>query len=39
VKLHNKVTVVPLVFASIALGVFGIGDVRKVGRLGGKTLR
>jgi dicarboxylate/amino acid:cation (Na+ or H+) symporter, DAACS family len=31
-------TVVPLVFASITLGVAGIGDLRKVGRLGGKTL-
>jgi DAACS family dicarboxylate/amino acid:cation (Na+ or H+) symporter len=31
-------TVVPLVFASIALGVAGIGDIRKLGRIGGKTL-
>ena len=31
-------TVVPLVFASISLGVAGIGDIRKVGRVGGKTL-
>jgi DAACS family dicarboxylate/amino acid:cation (Na+ or H+) symporter len=30
--------VIPLVFASIALGVAGIGDIRKVGRVGGKTL-
>jgi DAACS family dicarboxylate/amino acid:cation (Na+ or H+) symporter len=30
--------VMPLVFASIALGVAGIGDVRRVGRIGGKTL-
>ncbi|MCA9710034.1 MAG: dicarboxylate/amino acid:cation symporter [Myxococcales bacterium] len=30
--------VMPLVFASIALGVTGIGDVRRVGRVGGKTL-
>ncbi|MCA9653571.1 MAG: dicarboxylate/amino acid:cation symporter [Myxococcales bacterium] len=30
--------VMPLVFASIALGVTGIGDVRRVGRIGGKTL-
>jgi DAACS family dicarboxylate/amino acid:cation (Na+ or H+) symporter len=30
--------VMPLVFASIALGVAGIGDVRKVGRIGSKTL-
>lgn len=30
--------VIPLVFASIALGVCGLGDIRKVGRIGGKTL-
>ncbi len=30
--------VVPLVFASIVLGVAGLGDLRKVGRIGGKTL-
>ncbi|MCA9601213.1 MAG: dicarboxylate/amino acid:cation symporter [Myxococcales bacterium] len=30
--------VMPLVFASIALGVAGIGDIRKVGRIGGKTI-
>jgi DAACS family dicarboxylate/amino acid:cation (Na+ or H+) symporter len=30
--------VVPLVFASIALGVAGMGDIRKVGRVGGKAL-
>jgi DAACS family dicarboxylate/amino acid:cation (Na+ or H+) symporter len=30
--------VMPLVFASISLGVAGIGDVRKVGRIGGKAL-
>jgi DAACS family dicarboxylate/amino acid:cation (Na+ or H+) symporter len=30
--------VVPLVFASIALGVAGLGDLRKVGRVGGKAL-
>ena len=30
--------VVPLVFTSIALGVAGLGDLRKVGRIGGKTL-
>jgi len=30
--------VVPLVFASISLGVAGIGDLRAVGRVGGKTL-
>lgn len=31
-------TVIPLVFASITLGVAGIGDVGKLGRIGGKTL-
>ncbi len=30
--------VIPLIFASIALGVAGIGDVRRLGRVGGKTL-
>lgn len=30
--------VVPLVFASISLGVAGMGDIRKVGRIGGKAL-
>jgi DAACS family dicarboxylate/amino acid:cation (Na+ or H+) symporter len=30
--------VVPLVFASITLGVAGLGDVRKVGAVGGRTL-
>jgi DAACS family dicarboxylate/amino acid:cation (Na+ or H+) symporter len=30
--------VMPLVFASIALGVAGLGDIRKVGRVGGKAL-
>lgn len=30
--------VIPLVFASIALGVAGLGDVRKVGRVGGKAI-
>ena len=27
-------TVIPLVFASITLGVAGLGDIRKVGRVG-----
>ena len=31
-------TVIPLVFASVALGVAGIGDVRALGRMGGRTL-
>jgi len=30
--------VVPLVFASITVGVAGLGDVRKVGRVGGKAI-
>ena len=30
--------VMPLVFASIALGVAGLGDLRKAGRVGGKSL-
>ena len=31
--------VVPLVFASISLGVASLGDLRRVGRIGGKTLQ
>jgi len=31
-------TVIPPVFASITLGVAGVGDLRKVGRIGAKTL-
>jgi dicarboxylate/amino acid:cation (Na+ or H+) symporter, DAACS family len=30
--------VMPLVFASISLGVAGVGDVRKAGRIGGKAI-
>ncbi len=30
--------VMPLVFASVALGVAGIGDVRRVGKMAGRTL-
>lgn len=30
--------VIPLVFASISLGVAGLGDLRKIGRVGGKAL-
>ncbi len=30
--------VIPLVFASIALGVAGLGDLRRVGRVGAKTI-
>ncbi|MFV8750012.1 dicarboxylate/amino acid:cation symporter [Nannocystaceae bacterium ST9] len=31
-------TVVPLVFASIAAGVYSLGDIRTLGRLGGRTI-
>src|SRR5687767_10731374 len=30
--------VIPLVFTTLALGVAGLGDLRKVGRVGGKTM-
>jgi DAACS family dicarboxylate/amino acid:cation (Na+ or H+) symporter len=30
--------VIPLVFATLALGVAGLGDLRKLGRVGGKTI-
>jgi dicarboxylate/amino acid:cation (Na+ or H+) symporter, DAACS family len=30
--------VIPLVFASISLGVAGLGDIRRVGRVGGKAV-
>jgi len=30
--------VMPLVFASISLGVAGLGDIRRVGRVGGKAV-
>jgi DAACS family dicarboxylate/amino acid:cation (Na+ or H+) symporter len=30
--------VIPLIFASISLGVAGLGDVRRVGRVGGKAI-
>ncbi len=33
-----KMIVVPIVFASVILGVAGVGDLKKVGRLGGITL-
>jgi Na+/H+-dicarboxylate symporter len=33
-----KMVVVPLVFVSVLLGVAGLGDIRKVGTLGGKTI-
>jgi DAACS family dicarboxylate/amino acid:cation (Na+ or H+) symporter len=31
-------TVVPLVFASLTLGVAGLGDIRRIGKVGAKTL-
>jgi len=33
-----KMIIVPLVFASLLVGVASLGDLRKLGRLGGKTL-
>jgi proton glutamate symport protein len=33
-----RLVIVPLVFASLLVGVAGLGDVRRLGRLGGKTL-
>ncbi|ARD47923.1 dicarboxylate/amino acid:cation symporter [Sporosarcina sp. P33] len=33
-----KMLVVPVVFISIALGTVGIGDPKKLGRIGGKTI-
>jgi len=33
-----QVVIIPLVFVSIVCGVSGIGDVRKLGRLGAKTI-
>jgi len=33
-----KMVIVPLVFASLLVGVASLGDIRKLGRVGGKTL-
>lgn len=33
-----KMVIVPLVFASLVMGACGLGDIRKVGRIGGKTI-
>lgn len=33
-----KMTIVPLVFASLVVGAASIGDVKKLGRVGGKTM-
>src|SRR5690242_56834 len=33
-----KMIVVPIVFSSLVVGIAGAGDIKQVGRLGGKTL-
>lgn len=33
-----KMLIVPLVFCSLVVGASGIGDLRKLGRVGGKTI-
>ncbi|MFQ6038410.1 MAG: dicarboxylate/amino acid:cation symporter [Candidatus Aminicenantales bacterium] len=33
-----KMVVIPLIFASLLVGVASLGDLRKLGRIGGKTL-
>ena len=33
-----KMVIVPLVFASLLVGIASLGDIRKLGRMGGKTL-
>ncbi|MBU5269630.1 dicarboxylate/amino acid:cation symporter [Clostridium cochlearium] len=33
-----KMTIVPLVFSSLVVGAASIGDVKKLGRIGGKTM-
>jgi len=33
-----KMVVIPLIFASLLVGVASLGDMRKLGRIGGKTL-
>lgn len=33
-----KMIIVPLVFASLVVGAASVGDIRKLGRIGGKTL-
>ncbi|WP_088224665.1 cation:dicarboxylase symporter family transporter [Desulfosporosinus sp. FKB] len=33
-----KMIVVPIVFSTIVIGIAGVGDLKKVGKLGGKTL-
>lgn len=33
-----KMIIIPLVFASLIIGVLSLGDLKKIGRIGGKTL-
>ncbi|HHY36748.1 MAG TPA: dicarboxylate/amino acid:cation symporter [Firmicutes bacterium] len=33
-----RMVIVPLVFSSLVVGAAGVGDVRKLGRIGGKTI-
>ncbi len=33
-----KMVIVPLVFASLVIGACGLGDIKRVGRIGGKTI-
>lgn len=33
-----KMIVIPIVFSSLVVGIAGVGDTKKVGRLGGKTI-
>lgn len=33
-----KMIIVPLVFSSLVVGACGLGDIKKVGRIGGKTI-
>ena len=33
-----KMIIVPLVFSSLVVGVAGLGDIKKIGRVGVKTL-
>lgn len=30
--------IVPLVFSSLVIGVCSLGDIKKIGRIGGKTM-
>ncbi len=33
-----KMIVIPIVFSSLVVGVAGVGDVKKLGKIGGKTI-